>query len=152
MILTLFLQGAKPPVIPQAFTSILVTFHPDDQTWYSNFVPPLLFLLRVRIIFLRPPPAASATHPYTRPPSWLFDELKWVQSPSRPPLLVLLRVRIIFLRPPPLDSPVITSFLPVTCTTPNPSPPLLVHRCILAPLRFEHRFAIFVLYITKIKN
>ena len=99
MILTLFLQGAKPPLSPQAFGTILVTFHRDygHPVVVPLTVPPLLFLLRVRIIFLRPPPVIH-------------------------PLAVEL------------------------------SPPLLVRRCILDPLRFEHRFAIFVLYITKIKK
>jgi hypothetical protein len=76
-------------------------------------------------------------------------------SPCIPPLRVRLRVRIIFLRPPPSNP---NTFMlleqPSLVTSPARSntPPLLVRRCILAPLRFEHRFAIFVLYITKIKK
>jgi hypothetical protein len=91
-----------------------------------NLNPPLLVLLRVRIIFLRPPPP-----PCTGPGQ---------AHPDCPPPLVLLRVRIIFLRPPPTPP----SPIPLQIWFLKP-PPLVL-------LRFEHRFAIFVLYITKIKK
>jgi len=49
--------------------------------------------------------------------------------------------------------------IPMTCASCFPSliPPIIPRACIDSPpllvlLRFEHRFAIFVLYITKIKK
>lgn len=107
-----------------------------------------------------PPPMNRARpHSLSLPhrPSPLPPALKFALPPLIiifPPLRVRLRVRIIFLRPP------LNSCRWNGCMSPTWGgvgchkfiPPLLVRRCILAPLRFEHRFTIFVIYIIKTKK